>query len=408
MTATALLLYVLALHTSMAGMEIFGWILFLFGLIGLFYPERKPSLRVPLDVPILIYVGFCLLSIAITKSPAEPFLSRIADLTWIFTFWGVTKCLQLVWSEDFEKKALITWFVGLFAATGMGIYQYFSGFDFIRQTGSNLPQVGDYFRSTGFFSLCLTFAYSMGISGFSSALSLRKINRYFPYFAVLLAGACIFNSMTRGAWVSFIFTLVIMALFFVKKLSFKQIITISAFVLIYGLVLTQSKGGEKRIEKLVSTQTDEAVSERFDIWKAYLQIFKDNPVAGVGFNEGPSHLLKTYEKLGMDQTFVSHAHNDYLQVLAETGVIGLLAYLFLLGSAFWMTFKLMNYRMDWSISLMAGQLFISIGSLSQANFTDAEVNHFMIFNWALVAMLHLKQKKSSQQLSDQAVVRTSN
>ena len=391
---TSLLLYALALHTSMAGMEIFGWILFLLGLLSVFVVKKNRAFNLPLLKPAAPYIGLCLLSIAITPSP-EPFIKRIADLTWIFVFWGVAQTLILVWSDDFEKKLKILWIIALAAATLVGLYQFFSGYDFIRKTGDHLPQVGHYFRSTGFFSLCLTFAYSMGISGFTLALPSRRLHKALPYLALGLAGLCIYNSMTRGAWISFLGTIVLLGLIFFKKLTWRQIGVAVVSLMVYMLLLTKSDGGAKRIEHLTPTQTDQAVSERFDVWRGYLSMFQDHPVLGVGYDNGPAHLLEAYQKLGMDQDFVSHAHNDYLQALAETGIVGLLAFLFLLGSVFWKAYCLMPYRPDWAISLMAGQLYVSIGSLSQANFTDAEVNHFTIFNWALVSTLTWIYTRSS-------------
>lgn len=391
-----LLFYVLALHTSMAGMELFGWLIFAFGLGSLALKPKTVRFKMPLGGPALIYLGLVLLSILTTHSES-PWIKRFADTTWILTLWGVTMSLYAAWSPSFERKMLKLWGLALLCATGVGLYQFFVGYDFIRGTSANLPQIGHFFRATGFFSLCLTFAYSMGLSGFSLSLPSHRLHKFGPYLIVFLGGVCTFVSMTRGAWLAYLGTLVILTLLFIRKLTARQILAVFSFLLVYSLVLTYSEGGAKRLEKIsVSSSeaqiSDGAVSERFAIWKGYFEMFKKHPLLGVGYNEGVNRLTEAYRHTEKAHLFSTHAHNDYLQILTETGALGLLAFLFLIGSAFYKAFQLRKTRWDWSLALMAGQLYIYIGCLTQGNFTDAEVNHFLIFNWALVNVLTMKIK----------------
>ena len=80
--------------------------------------------------------------------------------------------------------------------------------------------------------------------------------------------------------------------------------------------------------------TDEnfAVVERLAHWEAALGMLQDRPLLGVGIGNYvpvyPAHALPGWrDPLG-------HAHNYYLHVAAETGLVGLAAYLFLLFACF--------------------------------------------------------------------------
>ena len=59
---------------------------------------------------------------------------------------------------------------------------------------------------------------------------------------------------------------------------------------------------------------------RVDLWRAYLQMFREHPWFGIGLLQGDKLLPEYYAKLGIVQPFVSHAHNVYLQWGAGAGV----------------------------------------------------------------------------------------
>jgi O-antigen ligase len=75
-----------------------------------------------------------------------------------------------------------------------------------------------------------------------------------------------------------------------------------------------------------------AVLERLSQWYAGWQMFANNPVLGVGIG----NYNAAYETYGLDEWPVAlgHAHNHYLTIAAEAGLVGLGAYLLWLGAAF--------------------------------------------------------------------------
>lgn len=66
------------------------------------------------------------------------------------------------------------------------------------------------------------------------------------------------------------------------------------------------------------------------------QMFQDHPFLGVGLNNYPAHYLDYSGSVGLDPRLEARsAHNLYLQVATETGLLGLLAF----GAILWLAFR---------------------------------------------------------------------
>jgi probable O-glycosylation ligase (exosortase A-associated) len=105
-------------------------------------------------------------------------------------------------------------------------------------------------------------------------------------------------------------------------------------LLLFLLLLPQ--GARERLGTLKKVQDDSSAQARLKSWGIALQMIRDNPVTGVGFQNyrsaygkyDPSPVLVGGQVL----TFV--AHNSYLQIAAESGLPALGVYLTLIGSSF--------------------------------------------------------------------------
>ncbi|MEZ4523993.1 MAG: O-antigen ligase family protein [Thermomicrobiales bacterium] len=81
------------------------------------------------------------------------------------------------------------------------------------------------------------------------------------------------------------------------------------------------------------TVTDEnfATVERLAHWQTGIEMYRDNPALGVGIGNFNTR-VREYSIRPDFRNSQGHAHNYYIHTLAETGLLGLLAYLTLLGS----------------------------------------------------------------------------
>ena len=130
--------------------------------------------------------------------------------------------------------------------------------------------------------------------------------------------------------------------------------------------------------------TNYAVLERMAHWQAALEMWRANFWSGVGFGcyeaaYSEYHLLNWPFALG-------HAHNYYLNLLAETGILGLGAYLLLTGTLFVRLWQATRRLTGWQRGLALGL----IGAGTQFGVHDLVdnllVNNVHLYVGALLAL----------------------
>ncbi|HID52637.1 MAG TPA: O-antigen ligase domain-containing protein, partial [Anaerolineae bacterium] len=130
-----------------------------------------------------------------------------------------------------------------------------------------------------------------------------------------------------------------------------------------------------------------AVLERLAHWQAAVDMARENLWLGVGFgNYEPAYadyaLLNWPYPLG-------HAHNYYLNLVAEVGVVGLLAYLVLWTAVFWQTIRLLR-RLDWPVRGIALGLLAVWAAISVHHLVDKlYVNNIYIHLGVMLGLLQL-------------------
>ncbi len=148
-------------------------------------------------------------------------------------------------------------------------------------------------------------------------------------FAVLPVVA-LFLSASRGGIVSLGVELAVLALLMIQRRTVGKQLLAGAAVLLSVLLMVSWLGVGRILERFSSLQSLETTagkraSMRRDTWR----IFLDHPVAGTGL--GTLQIVyPPYETL-YDGKIVNHTHNDYLEALAETGLLGGLCCVWFLG-----------------------------------------------------------------------------
>ena len=162
-----------------------------------------------------------------------------------------------------------------------------------------------------------------------------------PIVAAVMGLLASFLSQSRGGWISIPVIVLILLWFFSAqvprwKLGVGLVMLVISLVVIYQLPQT---GVERRVaitfnelSEYFSTDTshmshETAIGSRFEMWQASLQIFRDNPLIGVGWGHYQENAQILVEK-GLRHKTVGdwvHPHNQFLSSMVAGGVIGLIA-----------------------------------------------------------------------------------
>lgn len=138
-------------------------------------------------------------------------------------------------------------------------------------------------------------------------------------FLLTIMGASIFLSLSRGGILCFLFTLVFIFVFQGIRASKKKriLVIITGLIFIFLIWI-----GIDPVIKELSTllKLTRKSPERTIAWKNSLDIIKDYMFMGVGWGNF-RNIFPLYKSATL-RSFWDHAHNEYVEYLVETGIIG--------------------------------------------------------------------------------------
>ena len=217
--------------------------------------------------------------------------------------------------------------------------------------------------------------------------------------AVSLLGVVV--SWSRGAWLSLGVATAVVILFWPRKRWQGALLLMVGIGLLLGgmqvgLVPASitdritSFGDDLRFGDVRGEDINDdnyAVLERLAHWQVALAMAEDHPWLGVGFGN--------YEPAYADYALINwpyplgHAHNYYLNLLAETGVLGLVAYLLLWTAVFWQTGRIVRQTSGWRRGIALGLLGVWVTLMVHHSVDKLYVNNIYIHLGALLGLLQL-------------------
>ncbi len=313
--------------------------------------------------------------------------------------------------QNFKTQKNITTFFKLFTVMGIfhastALIQYFttkSTVDFSANMGWFLGHrnlLGSYLSATIFFSIYLF-------------INKKGVWKIIGFAGTGLSLVAILLSQSRSAWLAVLVGMAVwMSLSFLKRetksLNIKSVIlplaallfiSIGAIVLLSGSEERNSLS--KRIQSIVKLETagnetePEAGSIAFRIktWKQSLSMIGDHPITGVGSGSWKINIPKygrgSYQE-SAGQISRAKAHNEYLHLTSENGIIGLLL---LMGLVFLIV---RNASVSTSFD---NELFILVPALTALSvdalfsFPFDRIAHLSVLAFCIAAILFIVEKE---------------
>ena len=173
----------------------------------------------------------------------------------------------------------------------------------------------------GYINLFLPF--SIAFIFFQKNFSLKDRLFWIVTGIIMLAGLAL--SLSRGAWVAFFSVIV----FYVILKGNKKIYFTALILLLLSTILLPLLAPNFILVRFVSMfnyDSDIAILHRFNLWKSCFHMFISSPLIGTGTGNFdwvyPAHAIK-----GLSYSLVAnHANNMYINILAETGLLGFITF----------------------------------------------------------------------------------
>ena len=282
-----------------------------------------------------------------------------------------------------NKKTLFTMLAVFFVDFGIdnlvAFYQHFSG-------------MTD--RGWGFGSSVLT------ISGLMVMLvpifCVILLDKEFPNYvkaAALWALGCVgfgmYGNQSRGSWLFNMIMVPIVSLPYIMK---RFIHVVAVLAVLGGVIWGFSTQPQyvARFESITNTTTDGSNLGRFEVWTSAIDMFKDYPAIGVGIGQWRTKYEESY-RLPSENQHLYHAHNNFIQLLSEVGILGLLGVLIFYGYMVIDNAKIWYRRRDpYSLCAMIA-VFSYVFVFGQIEYTLDNSSGIRLMYFILGTMLQLRE-----------------
>ncbi len=280
----------------------------------------------PLNLIIFAYFAFAGVSILWSEEPISTVKAIIRESGYVLAGFYLFQVYAVT------RRRLI-----IFLVTTMVVHFLLTMYGFATQAAGGI-RIYDDIAYPFFENHCIYAAYLVVTLCFLIAFAsvgTRGIWTLITGALALLIGLAVAMTFVRAAWIAMAVVLFYFAIRLRRSAaSVDLLIVMLVLVSSALLVATVTDLGEMLIQRL-RTVTDTgyvANYDRIDRWLAAYHMWQDNPLLGVGYGAYPD----VYEKyIVFEEAYSTEirmgAHNLYLEIMAELGLVGITIFVVLLG-----------------------------------------------------------------------------
>ncbi len=362
-----------------------------FGFAFLFFILKKITQRaswkkiIPwtkLNLPIFCFLAACLISSIISIEPGKSFYALIAKtLEYVIIYFLFVECVGV--NKERFNLILILLFVSCGLSVIDGFFQQVHGVDFMR-----LHPLVNNWLTAGFKYYNDFAAYLILILlPILGAFFYKKIKLPIRFFAILpltiLTAACLALTYSRGAWVGFLVGFVLLFIgIFIYSATPKQRIYLPILIIAFCAIVAFIAPPAMKQRAMSIFQLDSAGRlGKNGLWMQAITLVKYKVFLGQG--------LGVYRSISNG----TYAHNCYLQMLTEIGIVGLLCFLWILGRLFRLGIENFKKSRDsLLLGLLAGIIAFSVHSFFDTNLYSVQLS---ILFWAILGITSCRLQATS-------------
>jgi O-antigen ligase len=270
----------------------------------------------PLFAPMFVFLGVVLTQIALHRTA---YLYDSLSELWLYFAYAI---LAFIATQIFRADDGLLLAFGKVLAVFGSVYALFAILQGFTSTNKIYwliePPAGSVYGTyvnhnhyAGLIELLLPFTLVLGFSGW-----VRGSKRILLGFAATLMAASVFLCQSRGGMLAVIAETVFLAIVWMRQFSPKKSAVIFVtFCMITALILVWI--APRQVGSRITDVHDPA---RWLIHRDAIRMFAAHPFLGSGF--GTFATVFPGYRVFYDGFFVNHAHDDYLELLLETGLAG--------------------------------------------------------------------------------------
>lgn len=351
----------------------------------------------------LLLIPAALLTVLIRKRMKKPlavFYFMFLFLAWnaITFFWSIDSELAiekfslflqlffLAWcifeftnTKEQINKLLVAYILGNTIVALMTIYQFYTTDTLFSSTRFYMEGYNP--NSTGVI-MALGIPMAIYLAGIKSKLTLV----YIP-----LSLMAIFIMASRSVTlVLLVISVITIVYLFIQKIKFRKTLTLVLLITTVIVFTFIPEGQKSRILSIDDELSSGTLSDRTIIWENGLRAFSENFAVGVGSGNFINSMRFLYSTVEMN------AHNAFLSVAVENGVIGLLMFAAILLILLFYTVNLgQRNKEKWlSIGLLFPWLVMSLSSHN-----EAQKYTWLIFSFVICFYAINKKEKSKKKMA---------
>ena len=306
---------------SKAAIEILFPILLVFWLAArvLFTMGRSQPGKMTL-LALLAYLGICAWSVSYSHHPltsVRGFIGKNLEYTLLFLIASDIANHPSVALSTVRSLQKAGWLVGLYA-----VLQQMTGRDFFR--GRPLlyaRMIGPYENPNDLATFLIV--VTLILLAYVLAQPDRSQTKRWALLALLLG--CLVLTQSRAALIGFSFGFLLLLLLLRERRKVVWMSVGFGFLIVFGFSSLRNELWE------VLTLSDIASKDRLVMWNTAWRMILDRPLFGHGLNTFMANYLAY---VAGPTNGPAYAHNCFLQIAAETGIVGLLTFLWFLSALF--------------------------------------------------------------------------
>jgi O-antigen ligase len=303
------------------------------------YRLKAEHVSIPVEfLPLCVFMLVVVVQLALHLT-ASRYYTRI-ELQLLIAYLIVVFLMSQSFTRRGHWRSFVWFLMTLgFLVSILAILQYFTfngKIYWFREIRSGVTAFGPYVNRNHFAGFA-----EMVIPAALVPLVLGKVRRERLFLVVLFALVpivALLLSASRGGIISFVVQMVVLFLLLLIRRVRTKYVIVGGLVVLAAVMAVSWIGVSQVLARFAGMQNLEVSSgKRAAMQRDTWRLFLDHPIIGTGL--GTLEMVYPPYDSVYDRKVVNHAHNDYLEGLAETGIVGGICCLWFLGALFLASLK---------------------------------------------------------------------